>query len=524
VISQPDHGTVRPVYVTTAAESATLDARTLASGAPGPELMRRAGETAVREMERTFGGRLGEGVCVVTGPGNNGGDGWMVAGLLVRRGVRTSVMEVVPPRSPDTQAARAQVVNDLHPTGEWTGEGIIVDALLGTGSSGDLRGEIAAAVDAIGAARARGAAVVALDVPTGVDATTGAAARAVQADLTVTFGTAKRGQLAARDLCGRIVVTDIGLLPPAAGDDWPTLLSAAEAYALVPPLTADAHKGSRGGVSIVGGGAGMAGAAILAGMGALRAGAGSSRICVADENTTAVHAAIPPALVTPWTRVLADAEKYLGRWPEAIAVGPGLGTDERAQQLLEQTLALWAGPLVLDADALNLLAGKLDDLRAALLKHGDAVRAILTPHPAEMRRLLSDGSRGSELSTRRYDVALEAARRAGAVVLFKGVPTLVAHPDGRRRVIASGTPALATGGSGDVLTGIIVTLLAQGVQPFDAAAAGAWFHGRAAELATSGGSSRGVTIEDVVASLRHVWEPPSSSTPEWLLAELPAIR
>ena len=128
------------------------------------------------------------------------------------------------------------------------------------------------------------------------------------------------------------------------------------------------------------------------------------------------------------------------------------------------------------------------------------MRAVLTPHPAEMGRLFADDSGGRALSARRYDVAVEAAHRTGAVVLFKGVPTIVATPDGRRRVVASGTPALATGGSGDVLTGIIATLLAQGLAPFDAAAAGAWFHGRAAELATGSGSSRGVTIEDVVTS------------------------
>jgi ADP-dependent NAD(P)H-hydrate dehydratase / NAD(P)H-hydrate epimerase len=349
-------------------------------------------------------------------------------------------------------------------------------------------------------------------------------ARASFADLTITFGSVKRGHLASRERCGRIVVVDIGLVEPDPPRSLPVLVTAADAYGYVPPIPVASHKGSRGGVSIIGGGAGMAGAAALAGRGALRSGAGSSRICVSDENAPVVHTLVPPALVTPWSRVLADVEKYLGSWPEAIACGPGLGTEDEAPELLDRLLETWAGPLVLDADALNLLIGRLDELRDRLKAKSDECRAVLTPHPAEMKRLMGGGTTTDEASEQRYDAALWLAKRVGAVVLLKGVPTVIASPDGRRRVSAAGTAALATGGSGDVLTGIIATLLAQGVDPFDAASAGAWMHGRAAELATGDRTPRGITIEDVVDRLRDVWVAEPEQLAEGVLAALPALR
>lgn len=509
------------VHVTTASESAAIDTFTIGQGTAAPVLMRRAGEAAAAAVERLCADRLSEGVYVATGPGNNGGDGWIVAALLARRGFPVRVSEVMPPRSDDARAAREAAMHAVTVGDGWSGEGVAVDALLGTGASGEPRDAIAEAVADIVRAGKSGAVVVALDVPTGLDATTGSAQQGVVPNFTVTFGSVKRGLLASRDRCGRIVVADIGLqVSPDA--DLPTLVTARDAYAIVPPIPTGAHKGSRGGVTILGGGAGMAGAAALAAQGALRSGAGSSRICVADENVSVAHTVVPAALVTAWSRVLADVPKYLGSWPEAIAVGPGFGTEGDAPELLDQLLATWEGPLVIDADALNLLAGRVDELRERLAAKGAGVRAVLTPHAAEMKRLLGAES-AQQLLDERYDVALELARRTGAVVLFKGVPTVIAAPDGTRRVTATGTAALATGGSGDVLSGIIATLLAQGVPPIDAAAAGAWMHGRAAELATGDRTPRGITIDDVVDRLRDVWVPSGVDLPSGVLAELPAV-
>ncbi|CAN5367248.1 bifunctional ADP-dependent NAD(P)H-hydrate dehydratase/NAD(P)H-hydrate epimerase [soil metagenome] len=518
---QPDSRETAAVHVTTAAESGALDASTIRQGTPAPVLMRRAGEAAASAIERLYGDRLSEGVYVAAGPGNNGGDGWIVAALLARGGFPVRVAEVVAARNDDARAAREAALHSVTVGDSWSGEGVVVDALLGTGSSGEPRDSIAESVADIVRAKKSGAVVAALDVPTGLDATTGDVHQGVVADVTVTFGSVKRGLLASRHRCGRIVVADIGLaLTPDA--DLPTLVTATEAYAIVPPIPTAAHKGSRGGVSILGGGPGMAGAAALAAQGALRSGAGSSRICVADENVSVAHTVVPAALVTPWSRVLADVPKYLGSWPEAIAVGPGFGTEGQAPELLDQLLSTWAGPLVIDADALNLLAGRVDELRERLAAKGPGVRAVLTPHAAEMKRLLGAES-AQQLLDERYDVALDLARRTGAVVLFKGVPTVIASPDGARRVTATGTAALATGGAGDVLSGIIATLLAQGVTPFDAAAAGAWMHGRAAELATGDRTPRGITIDDVVERLRDVWVPSGVDLAPGVLAELPPV-
>lgn len=513
------------VYVTTAAEAAALDAATIERGTPPGDLMRRAGEAAAAEIERAYGERLQNGVCVFTGPGNNGGDGWVVAATLARRGIPVRAVEIEPVKSVEARTARAQA-KEVQTAESATNELVIVDALLGTGSTGIPRGRIADAIAAISSARAGGAAVVSLDVPSGVDATTGAAESAVDADLTVTFGTVKRGQLRARQHCGKIVVIDIGLDAPTADMMLPMLVTPRQALAFVPPISVSAHKGSRGGVEIIGGGRGMVGAAILAGRGALRSGAGSVRICVDDENVTAAHIAVPVALVTRWSDLKKNAEKYLRDWPEAIAIGPGFGTDRVAGELLARTLSTWPGPLVIDADALNLLAGRLDELAAALRAVPNATnryRTVLTPHPAEMKRLLANGMRSAEVDEQRYELARVVAERTGAVVLLKGVPTIIAHPEGTVRVSAVGTPALATGGSGDVLTGIIAALLAQGVESFDAATAGAWAHGHAAELATGDRDARGITLDDVVERLRDVWIEAPAPLPEGVLAEVPRV-
>jgi ADP-dependent NAD(P)H-hydrate dehydratase / NAD(P)H-hydrate epimerase len=514
----------RRIHVTTAAEAAALDARTIAAGISSGELMRRAGTAAARILEDEYADRLAGGVYVATGPGNNGGDGWVLGGVLAGHGIPVRVAEALPARSGDAIHARSQAVDAVSVVREWSGEGVVVDALLGTGATGEPRGEIAAAVSVLARARESGARVVALDLPTGVDATAGAGEIVVRADLTIAFGTIKRGHLNSRSVCGRVVVADIGLVDAAEGERLPWLITPGEAYGLVPPIDVAAHKGSRGGVSILGGGAGMAGAAILSARGALRSGAGSARICVADENTVVAHTAAAAPLVTSWTRVLGNVQKYLGEWPEAIVCGPGLGTDGAAPELLERLLETWEGPLVLDADALNLLVGRMDELRTRLAARGRPARTVLTPHPAEMKRLLGDGSTTAEINARRYECAPALARLTGAVVLLKGVPTVIVAPDGRVRVNASGNAALATGGSGDVLAGIIGTLLAQDVDAFDAAAAGAWFHGRAAELATGDRTPRGIMIDDVVDRLRDVWNEPVNALPDGVLVELSAAR
>jgi NAD(P)H-hydrate epimerase len=504
---------VRPVRVATAAEAAAADAAAIAAGTPARALMQRAGAAAAGEIARRYGRHLARGVAVHAGPGNNGGDAWVVAGALARAGVPVGVREWAgPPRTADARFERDRAAPLVGPvTGR---EGVVVDGLFGTGASARGAALLDAYARELEAARAGGGRVVALDVPSGLDASTGEPLGAVTAaDLTLTFGTLKRGLLVARDLAGAVAVLDIGLAaehepadaPELVGGRHPALASAA------PPVVADAHKGTRGRVAVVGGAPGMAGAAGLAAAAALRAGAGLVRAVVAPESVAAVQHAVPAALADAWPADDAALRELVVGWADAVLVGPGLGRGAGATVLLERLLVAWRGPVVLDADALNHFAGRADAL--APLLAGRA--AVLTPHPLECARLA--GVPVADVLAGRFDVGQALARRTGAVVLLKGVPTVVSGAD-RRLVVARGTPALATGGSGDVLGGVLAALLAaagakaggDGGEPaalaLDAAAAAAWAHGRAGELATRrAGGVRGTALDDVVAALAHVW-------------------
>lgn len=507
------------VRVAGADEAAALDAETIAAGVPSRALMQRAGAAAAAEIALRIPEALRAGAWVLVGPGNNGGDGWVVARALAAAGVTVRVHEPLPARTPDCIAERVLALPAvrLDEACRPGREGVIVDALLGTGARGVLRAPFAGAAAAIAEARAAGAVVVALDLPTGIDATLGASTAHVTADLTLTFGTVKRGHLLARGACGRVVVLDIGLATPSGEEGGTRLVDARWVAARLPRVAADAHKGTRGRVVVVGGARGMAGAAVLAGRAALRSAAGLVRLLVHGDSLEAVQRAEPAALAVAWP---GDAE-VLGRdvlqWADAVGVGPGLGRDDEASTLLLQLLARYRGPVVVDADAINAFAGRPEAL-AALLRGREA---LLTPHPAELARLL--GTTTEDVVARRFEVVREAAERAGAAVLLKGVPTVVARAEGVLLASATGTSALATGGSGDVLTGIAAALLAQGLDARTAGACAAWVHGRAAERASASvaSSPRGVALEDVVASLSDAWPTEGGPSRYPVLAELP---
>ncbi len=505
------------VLVTSAAEAAALDSATIAAGTSSRLLMQRAGKAAAAEIVRLLGERARAGVRILAGGGNNGGDGWVVAADLARRGMPVDVIEIAEARTDDAKAAKADAASALA-AAERPGDGAtIVDALLGTGSSGAPKGAVGAAVKAIAKARAAGAYVVSLDLPSGLDATTGAHAGAVVADTTLTFGSVKRGQLISRAQCGHISVLDIGLVLPAHETALPELLTAGDVYPLIPAIPARAHKGTRKKVAIVGGSEGMAGAVLLAAQAAFRSGVGLLRLCVAEGSVSAVHGGAPAALVTEWQPDSEFADSNAA-WADAVIVGPGLGRTARSKRLVEHVLQAKAKPMVIDADGLNVFAR--DSRALADLLEGR--RVVLTPHPTELGRLLRRETR--EVDAERFDIALEAARLFGAVVLLKGTPTVIAAPTGERRVSATGTPALATGGSGDALAGMIGTLLAQTGDPFASACIAAWIHGRAAELATGDRNARGTTLDDVLRALPDAWQPVEENLPPGVLAELPAVR
>ncbi|MDB4908186.1 MAG: NAD(P)H-hydrate epimerase [Gemmatimonadetes bacterium] len=490
------------VALTTAGQAAQRDAAAIAAGVPQQALMQRAGALAAAEIALRFPRRLKSGALVLAGPGNNGGDARIVAAALAATGVRVRINE------------------------PWDGERLVVDGLLGTGAHGAPRGVIAERMEVARHARERGAAIVSLDLPSGLDATSGDAAHALRAQLTLAFGTLKRGQLVARDHCGRIVVLDIGLGSHGdPGADAPGVVDERWVASRIPRVAADAHKGTRRKVIIVGGASGMTGAAILAARAALQSGVGMVKLAVDQASLAVVQRAEPLALASVWPASAKDASAAAG-WCDAIAIGPGLGASAVSRELVERLLEGGAMPVVLDADALNVFAGDLDALR--MLLKGRA--AVITPHPLEAARLLGVGV--DDVLARRFEIGEELAARAGAVVVLKGVPTVITHPDGRCVVSPRGTPLLAAAGSGDVLTGVAVTLLAQMDDAFEAAACAAWVHGRAAEVAArrhpgrsegSAVSLRGLTLSDVLDALPAAWQLSDALTRSPVLLELPPV-
>jgi ADP-dependent NAD(P)H-hydrate dehydratase / NAD(P)H-hydrate epimerase len=504
------------VPVLTAAEAASLDAAVIASGVASASLMARAGAAAAAVIADRYP-HYAAGVTIFTGPGNNGGDGWVVAGALAAAGTPVSVVEVLPSKTDDAIAVRNRVsslVNVATLDQVSSGRAVIVDALLGTGSDRAPQGPLADAIAVIARMRAGGSRVVSLDLPSGVNATSGDFPGSVTADLTISFGSIKRGHLIARDRCGAIAVVDIGLEPDARElANVARLVDASWVAERIPPIPSNAHKGTRRRITIVGGAEGMAGATILAAQSALRSGAGLVRVVVHPSNVDVVHRAIPAALVAKWPQET-EAEA-LATWGDALLIGPGLGTGEGARKLVEEMLGAAARRAVIDADGLNVFQGDLHGLSQTL----GGRPAVLTPHPGEFSRLVNGSI--DEVDEGRFDVGRVVADATRATVLLKGVPTVITAPGKSPYVCARGTAALATGGSGDVLGGMIVTLLAQTGDPTVAATCAAWVHGYASELA-AGAQVRGTTLADVIDHLRDAWSIPSVTAKYPIIAELPA--
>ena len=529
------------VPVLSADAARELDVRTIATLPESFVLMHRAGTAAAEWLHA----QPWRSAAIYVGGGNNGGDGWVIAGLLRQRGWSVTVHEALAPRTPDAQRARADALLDgrfAPPSGV---EAVVLDALLGTGATGAPRGGIADALAAVRTRHTSADAIIAIDMPSGLNATTGDDGGAVAASHTVTFGSAKSGQLLRRDLVGVLHVLDIGLLDAAPGTAH--LIDASAVRTWIPALPPDAYKGTRKRLAIVGGGSGMAGAAILAARGAHASGIGMVRAHVAPESALALQVAVPFATVQA---VRVDAWHSIDMtWPDAMVIGPGL--DGATRDMRERVLRLlhaYRGPVVLDAGALSVFrarpfvdAEQIDDegdgspgdlvrLRHAL--HGRP--ALLTPHVGEFAALWAlldagiTASGATAVPLQRFDDPLRLSQALGATVLLKGVPSVIASPDGSQLVSATGNPALAMGGTGDLLAGIAGTLLAQGHSPLHAGAMAAWVHGQAAEQAVvAHGGWRGVTMDLLLHEVSNVWPRlfahVHTSTQPHTLLELPAV-
>ena len=474
------------------------DARAITGGIPGERLMETAGLAASREILATF--PPGSSALVLAGPGNNGGDGWVVARHLAEAGWDVTI--ALPggrrPETPDAiaMADRAEAMGipviAAEPGDIATGQAIVIDAMLGTGTTGAPRGGIG---DVVAAVIASGAPVVALDVPTGVDADTGRIdGDALRAQVTITFAGDMPGLHVApgRGHAGRVVVADIGI-PRDLRPEPAAWLAGDGAIAAIPPRADDDDKYAAGGVLVIAGAPGMSGAARLCTRAALRSGAGIVVGCVPPSVRAEVAAWTPEVMISGNDRD--EIDRQLAR-VAAVALGPGLGRDDVTTGLVHDLIAGIRQPLLLDADGLWHLGSDLARLRAR--PHA----TVITPHCGEAARLL--GVSRPEVEAARLHSAAQLAERSGHVALLKGPGTVIAAPGRPPVVIEGGTPALATAGSGDVLTGVIAALLTRGMGARAAAVAGAALHARAGVLAGRGDGTIASDIIEVLPEARAV--------------------
>lgn len=481
--------------ILTPLEMARADQLAIAAGTSGLALMEQAGLAVAEAVRRHM--PVGARVSVMTGPGNNGGDGFVAARILAEAGYLVTV---------GMTAAREKLKGDAaFAAASWTGftkglspniaddADVVVDAIFGAGLDRPIEGSVAQSIDAVNRS---GVPVIAVDLPSGINGRDGRVmGTAIVARETVTFFRVKPGHLLlpGRTHSGRVLVADIGIGDAVLATIRPQTWRNTPALWSLPPLAVDAHKYTRGHVLVVSGPATRTGAARLAARGALRSGAGLVTVA-APPDALPIHAAQLTAIMllamdgaNGLRAVLTDERK------NAVVIGPALGLDETTIALTEVALASKAA-VVLDADALTSAASAPEQLFARTRTRSAPV--VLTPHEGEFARLFPDlAANGSKLERARL-----AAEVSGAVVLLKGPDTVVAAPDGRAAIADNAPPQLATAGSGDVLAGILGGLLAQGMEPFAAAAAAVWLHGE-----TGQARGRGLIAEDLPEVLPQVF-------------------
>jgi hydroxyethylthiazole kinase-like uncharacterized protein yjeF len=483
-----------PGVLYSAAQVRAIDAYAIAQGTDGYTLMRRAAEAALRALRTRWPTAMR--ILIVTGGGNNGGDGYVLARFAQAAGLSASVLAVVPPATLRAEARRA--CEEFRASGGRIHDydasllgaaDVIVDALLGTGLNEPVRAAMAQAIHAINAC---GRPVFSLDLPSGLNADSGEVmGAAIKADCTISFVALKTGLFlgAGPDLAGRLLFDDLELSPPDEAQFRPMLqrLGEGEIVRALPRRSRESNKGDFGRVLIVGGGSGMPGAVRLVGESCLRVGAGLVTVATSPENLTAVVAG-RPELIVHGVHEAAELEALL-KSAQVVAVGPGLGQSAWALGMFERVLGC-GKPLVIDADALNLLAQSARSAPAG---------SVLTPHPGEVGRLLGSNATAVQ-SDRVAALRALAARHPGSVIVLKGAGTLIAADGPIPAICERGNPAMAAPGMGDVLTGAIAGILGQCHDPWQAACAGVIAHALAGdELARD--RSRGILALELSEAL-----------------------
>jgi len=508
--------------IVTASQMQALDRRTIVeAGIPASALMENAGKGVVATMERVYGSLANKTVSVLCGKGNNGGDGFVVARLLRRKRARPRVLlfahakEITGDakqmyRQFVAAAGSASVVTNptadrLH--AQLESADMVVDALLGTGLSSPVAGSYKIAIDLLNeVSETRACPVIAVDLPSGIHADTGAVlGAAVRATTTATFGLPKIGLYvgAGIDHVGQVHIVDIGIPPSYCEsiDSRVSLITATSVRLYLPRRTLSAHKGTYGHAGIIAGSVGKSGAAAMVATAALRIGTGLVTVATPASMNPVLESKLLEAMTMPMPETtdqslaLSGLERLVSfaNAGSAVAIGPGLTTHPETVQLIRTLLGRLERPCVLDADGLNALQGHasvLDNCKSG---------AVLTPHPGEMARLINGSSQS--VNADRIGTATAFAQRHGVVLLLKGARTIVAHPDGRTAICPTGNPGMATGGTGDALTGVIVGLLAQQLTLWDAACVGTYIHGFAGDVAASELGQAGMLARDLIARI-----------------------
>ena len=515
---------MRPVL--TAAQMKDADRRTIEEiGLLGAVLMENAGAAVARALRARYPGARRP--LILCGKGNNGGDGFVVARHLLdlepsvflfgsRQEVRGEArlhMGVLE-RSGGTLIEVADEASWARARAAAAQSNVAVDALLGTGLHQAPAGAMAQAIALLRALRAGGVPVVAVDIPSGVPSDSGELGwDVVNAELTVTFAAPKYGHVLppACDHVGAMIVADIGIPAAVLAQTSPSLWLAeesdvAKAY---PPRAPSAHKGTFGHVLVAAGAVGKTGAAILSASGALVSGAGLVTVATPAPGLPMVAHSRPELMTEPLPvtgsgtldREAAGRAASLAEKRDALVLGPGLGGDAPAREFVRDVLRAYQGPVIVDADGLNALAGS-DRVPRATDALGRSAPVVVTPHPGEMARLV--GVSTAEVQRRRLETARAFAVESGAVVVLKGQRTVVARPDGAACVNPTGNPGMATGGTGDVLSGIVGALLARGLDAWTAAVAAVYLHGAAGDDAARRRGEESLVASDLLDSIPAV--------------------
>lgn len=485
---------------------------------PALVLMERAALAAVQTLKEEAGGFHGKRLLAVCGGGNNGGDGLAMARILLEEGYDVDICILAPPdkRSEETKRqlqileACGQEILTIFPEGEYD---IIIDALFGVGLSRNIEGNHA---DWIQRINESGAYVTAVDIPSGIHADSGACmGTAVRADLTVTFAFPKRGLFffPGREYAGKVVCREIGITAKCFGTRPPSCFTYGKEMAelsseLLPERDAGGNKGTFGKLLVVAGSADMSGAALLCAESALRVGAGMVKVVTHESNRTALQTGLPEAMACFYGEndELTEELRKAWRWADGIVAGPGMGTGETAERILAQLLKEAPRPLVLDADALNLLAGN-SLLRELAQKRWEAFPGqpfILTPHQGELARLT--GEEIPQLKAEPVEYARALAKRLHCVIASKDAATVVLGEEEPFFLNTAGNSGMATAGSGDVLAGILGGLFVQKphVDPLEGTARGVFLHACAGDLARQRVGEHAMKAGDLIESLKEI--------------------